>query len=72
MGGDRLRLDQGHVVDEQTHDAFALAGVDTRVLPNPRQLLGEIEDASAGLGVEGQSLLLTVALVLLGSFGMKA
>ena len=46
MDGDHLRLDQGHIVDEQAHDALSLAGVDARVLPDPRQLLGEIKNAS--------------------------
>jgi hypothetical protein len=36
MGSDLLRLDQGHVVDEQPHDAFTLAGIDARVLPDFR------------------------------------
>lgn len=63
MSGDHLRLDQSHVVDEQANDAFALAGVDTRVVPDSRQLLGEIEDSSVSLRAECLSLLLATALV---------
>jgi hypothetical protein len=72
MDGDHLRLDQGHIVDEQAHDALALAGLDAWVLPDPRQLLGEIENTSAGLGTEGLGLLFAAALVVFRGIGMTA
>ena len=57
MGGDHLRLDQGHVLDEQTQDALALAGLDARIIPDLRELFGEIEDAATGFGIERSGLL---------------
>ena len=72
MGGDVLRLNQRHVIDEQAHDAFTLTEVDARVVPDLWQLLGKTENALADLGAECRSLLLAAAFVFLGSFGMTA
>ena len=72
MGGNLLRFDQRHVIDEQAHDAFTLTEVDARVVPDLWQLLGKTENALAGLGAECRSLLLAAAFVFLGSFGMTA
>ena len=57
MGGNGVRLDQRHVVDEQAHDALALTGIDARILPDSRQLLGEIENAATHVGIERGCLL---------------
>jgi transposase len=72
VSGDLLRLDQCHVVDEQANDALALADVDTRILPEPRQLLGKVENASASLRTESFGLLFAAALVLFRRIGVPA
>ena len=72
MGGDGLRLEQGYIVDEQAHDAFALTKVDARIIPDLWQLLGKTKNPLAGLGAERRSLLLAAAFVFVGSFGMTA
>ena len=63
MGCDRLRFDQGYVVNEQAYDAFALPGINARVIPDLRQLFGETENTSASLGTKSQ--LKTVSNVVL-------
>lgn len=70
MGRDRLRLCQGYVVDEQTHDPLALAAVNSRILPDPRQLLGELKDASPGFCAKCRSLLFAPALVIFDGIGV--
>src|ERR1700721_3705001 len=65
MGCDRLRFDQGYVVNEQAYDAFALAGINARFIPDLRQLFGETENTSASLGTKCRSLVLASALVFL-------
>ena len=71
MGGNGIRLDQRHVVDEQAQDALALARIDARVIPDLRQLLGEIEDAAAHVCIECDCLLLAASLVVCGGVSMK-
>lgn len=57
MGGDLLRFDQCHAIDQQAHDAFALTEVDARVVPESSQLLGKTENALVGLRAECRSRL---------------
>jgi hypothetical protein len=71
MGCDRLRFDQGYVVNEQAYDAFALAGINARVIPDLRQLFGETENTSASLGTKCRSLVLASALVFLDGLCVK-
>ena len=66
-----VRLDQGHVVDEQTQYALALAQIDARVVPDPRELLGEIEDAAAHLGVERGASLPAASFIVCDGISME-
>jgi len=52
VGGDHLGFDQGHVIDEQTQDPFALAGLDAGIIPNRRELVGQVKDSLTSLRVE--------------------
>ena len=52
VGGDHLGFDQGHVIDEQTQDPFALAGLDAGIIPNRRELVGQVKDLLTSLRVE--------------------
>src|SRR5260370_31218192 len=71
IGCDLLRFDQGYVVNEQAYDAFALAGINARVIPDLQQLFGETENTSASLGTKCRSLVLASALVFLDGLCVK-
>lgn len=72
MGGDRIRLDQRHVVDQQAQDSLALPRIYAWVVPDARELLGEFEDPPAPLGIECCRLAATMSLVVLDGLGMDA
>src|SRR5438105_5908789 len=71
MSGDLFRLDQCHIVNEQSQNALALAGVDARVLPDSRQLLGEVENAAARVCIEDGGLFSAASVVVCGGISMK-
>ena len=64
MGGDHLGLDQGHVIDEQTQYPLALAGLDAKIVPNRRELVGEVEDALTRLRVERGDTVTAASLII--------
>jgi hypothetical protein len=72
MGGDRLALDQGHVLDEQPQDALALPGFDARVLPDRRELLGQVEDAPARLCIKSRARVAAATLIILDRLAIAA
>ena len=71
MRGNRVRLDQGHVVDQKTQYSFALAHIDARVAPNPGKLLGEFQDVAAHLRVERNRLVRASSFMILDGVGME-
>jgi hypothetical protein len=71
MSRDALRFDQRYIRDEQPNDAFAFANADALIVPELRQLLGEIENASMRLGIERFRMLLAASFVFLGRFCME-
>ena len=50
---------------------FALAHIDARVVPNPRKLLGEIQDAAPHLSVERSRFVWAASFIILDDVGMK-
>ncbi|MER8639733.1 hypothetical protein [Mesorhizobium sp. M1365] len=52
VDGNRLGLDQRDIGDQQTEDALALAHVDSGIVPDPRELIGQCPDALLRFAVE--------------------
>ena len=49
MNGDRLGLNQRHVLDQESEEPFALARLGERIVPHAWKILSEREDALTGL-----------------------
>jgi hypothetical protein len=71
MNGDFVALDQGDVEDEQAQDALSFAHVDARVVPNPGELLSQLQDMAAHLSIERGRFFLSAPSIILHDVGMQ-
>ena len=64
MDPDHFPVDQRYILDEQTQDAFSLAGFDARIIPDTRKVSRQGEQLLLCLGVNQQTLLLYLLFIL--------
>ena len=70
MGGDALCFDQGYIIHEQAHDPLAFARRHALVLPDAREIFGEIEDLPASFLIQHSRGFFAPLFVIGGGFAM--
>jgi hypothetical protein len=71
MGLNHCSVDQRHILDEQTQNAFSLAGLDAGIIPDAWKIRNQGEQLLPGLRVNQQTLLLCLLLVLFLRLGQR-
>jgi hypothetical protein len=64
MNLNRLPVDQRHILDEEPENTFSLPRFHRRIIPYSREVGGQRQELLASLGIDPQSLLLCLLLVL--------
>src|ERR1700760_4813257 len=67
-----MPFEQGHILDEQTEDALSFRRWHAGIIPNARELFGEVTNPAACFLVQCSSLLVSPPIILSGSFAMDA